>query len=823
MTTQRAALATIFLLALAATANALCVSPDTTAPTIQCYSASAITDPGVCSATVFFREPDTFDACGVDLTSSGNAVSGDTYAPGTYTTVYTATDPSSNFDSCTTSVTVTDVEAPTVTGCPGDIVLSVASGCTATATWDDSLVASTDNCGVTSTFQSHVSGATFGSGVTLVSYSAVDAANNVGSCSFTVTVELTGSVLYSNCPSDITVDSACSDSGTSVTWSEPSLASTCLSYSSRNFAPGERFPDGVTTISYVAVEDQRSDTCIFDIIVNHCPAENGANRPPGAVGSIDLDGDGYYSDAPLLEWRDCCDSPEDPCDDPYLVNPGAFEIPHNDQQDSCRGTSVLQDSDSHADGCDREFISGNDFDMVGPTIPSSETHKAAYAFDLCEFQEDDDDPSWGLDEQQTLIFSLANGTRNGYDIGIFGPQSSQASVVNHYGGIVPVRGVYMLAISSGTARDETTGGHGSPSGAQTGNTAVNLPATFLDGGISGFIEDCSTVPYAIGLDSIRAYFGMRQPTNMNGFSFQALYLDNELQDLQGSYPARGTCVPNRQSWFLAIKTNSKTGVSPSGNFAGDNTGRSFNSFNANAAFWSQCNDYGDAASGLCRDGSTDLELTGYEGGSNWTPIGTSAEPGEKFDIEFVTFDGADTDNDVTVLIDDYYPITEARTAGSTAWASNPWGYQFQADLQMVHWASSSGPLISSTTATTVNLDFTLRNWGPEEANDVTVSFTPPLGTKFTSAKDSTGAALSCTMFPALAPYEDNGFVKCKWPSNQPLANQGTRSGVIAFALDLHCDACPLHTNQLRFRLTGTHSSIDRELGNNYLTANIIVL
>ena len=153
---------------------------------------------------------------------------------------------------------------------------------------------------------------------------------------------------------------------------------------------------------------------------------------------------------------------------------------------------------------------------------------------------------------------------------------------------------------------------------------------------------------------------MRQPTNMHAFSFQALYMDFELEAAQGSYPALGgTCDPDRKSWFLAIKTDSDTGVS--GNFSGDNSGRSFNSFNANPAFWSQCNDYGDFGAGLCRDGASSLELTGFTGASNWTPIGTSAEPGESFSLEFVTFDGRDGANDVTVLLDDFFPITEART------------------------------------------------------------------------------------------------------------------------------------------------------------------
>ena len=222
-----------------------------------------------------------------------------------------------------------------------------------------------------------------------------------------------------------------------------------------------------------------------------------------------------------------------------------------------------------------------------------------------------------------------------------------------------------------------------------------------------------------------------------------------------------------------------------------------------------------------RDGASSLELTGFTGASNWTPIGTSAEPGESFSLEFVTFDGSDGANDVTVLLDDFFPITEARTAGSSAWASHPWGYQYTADLEMVHLAVASGSPLLSSTATSVSLDFTLRNWGPEEANDVTIGFTPPLGTSFVAAKDSQGANLVCTTAPAAAPYADNSYYKCKRNGNPTLADQEVYSGTISFNINLDCAACPAHTEQLRFRVPPTLSSIDRQLSNTSLPPDVI--
>ena len=43
--------------------------------------------------------------------------------------------------------------------------------------------------------------------------------------------------------------------------------------------------------------------------------------------------------------------------------------------------------------------------------------------DICEFKDDDDDPSWGFARQENMVFSLVDGTRNGYDINVIGPHN----------------------------------------------------------------------------------------------------------------------------------------------------------------------------------------------------------------------------------------------------------------------------------------------------------------------------------------------------------------------------------------------------------------
>jgi hypothetical protein len=73
--------------------------------------------------------------------------------------------------------------------------------------------------------------------------------------------------------------------------------------------------------------------------------------------------------------------------------------------------------------------------------------------DICEFKDDDDDPSWGFARQENLIFTLADGTRNGYDIGVVGPDIRQASALSIFGNVEPANGDYFMAISTGQAYD----------------------------------------------------------------------------------------------------------------------------------------------------------------------------------------------------------------------------------------------------------------------------------------------------------------------------------------------------------------------------------
>jgi hypothetical protein len=114
-------------------------------------------------------------------------VSGSFFPVGTTTVTSTATDGAGNTASCTFTVRVNDTQAPAIS-CPANITVTTAIGsCVAPVTY---AVTATDNCpGVTTALTAGLaSGSSFPIGVTTVTHRATDAAGNISSCSFTVTV-----------------------------------------------------------------------------------------------------------------------------------------------------------------------------------------------------------------------------------------------------------------------------------------------------------------------------------------------------------------------------------------------------------------------------------------------------------------------------------------------------------------------------------------------------------------------------------------------------------------------------------------------------------
>ena len=162
---------------------------DDEAPSISSTPAdiSVSNDAGDCSAAVTWAAPSASDNCAV-ASMTGDASPGDTFPIGTTAVSYTATDLNGNTTTATFNVTVTDDEAPVITGTPADISVSTDGGlCTADVTWTDPTA--TDNCTLASLTGDATSGDTFSIGTTTVTYTATDLVGNTTTATFTVTVD----------------------------------------------------------------------------------------------------------------------------------------------------------------------------------------------------------------------------------------------------------------------------------------------------------------------------------------------------------------------------------------------------------------------------------------------------------------------------------------------------------------------------------------------------------------------------------------------------------------------------------------------------------
>lgn len=234
-----------------------------------------------CSKAVSWTPPTASDNCGdVTLTSTHNP--GAIFPVGTTEVIYTATDDYGNTAICNFDVIVTDDTDPVIAGCPADIVVSADASCEAIVSW--TAPTATDNCGAVSLVSSHNPGDVFPKGTTSVLYTATDAAGNISTCTFDVTVTDDTYPVIAGCPVANIVAIADGSCGAVVSWTAPTAADNCagLTFTSSH-EPGDTFPAGTTTVLYTATDlSGNVSTCSFDILVNDdtdpvitgCPASN---------------------------------------------------------------------------------------------------------------------------------------------------------------------------------------------------------------------------------------------------------------------------------------------------------------------------------------------------------------------------------------------------------------------------------------------------------------------------------------------------------------------------------------------------------------------
>ncbi len=273
---------------------------DVTPPSILCPS-DITADASVenCTADVEVSLPEVSDNCGgVTITNdfTGESNASGTYPLGTTIVTYTATDGAGNSASCQLTVTVQDVNAPSIT-CPANITVDAdVDGCSASVEIPSPEIA--DSCS-TYTLTNDYNGtadasAVYPVGVTTVNFTAEDSAGNSNSCSFTITVN-DATPPSVTCPENVSVDASGDACSALVEIAIPEFGDNCTTVTLTNDITGSEdasatYPVGTTTVTYTATDSAGNQaSCSFDVTVNDvtaptisCPANITVNAPANA-------------------------------------------------------------------------------------------------------------------------------------------------------------------------------------------------------------------------------------------------------------------------------------------------------------------------------------------------------------------------------------------------------------------------------------------------------------------------------------------------------------------------------------------------------------
>eukprot|EP00667_Euglena_gracilis_P000070 EG_transcript_70 len=251
----------------AGTCSFLVTVVDQEPPVVACSGNITVsTSPGKDYATVSWASPIATDNVGVTDGPTCSAVSGSRFNVGARTVTCWVGDAAGNNATCTFFVTVQDTEAPVIT-CPSNIVQNTDPGRNSTTVqWT---VTATDNVGTPTVSGSRASGTAFFFGTTAVQYNATEAASNLASCSFTVTI-LDVEPPTLTCPANITVLMDTGKSNAVVSWAAPTASdNVALAAAPASVPPmGSAFAAGLTVVRYTVQDTSgNSASCNFTVYV----------------------------------------------------------------------------------------------------------------------------------------------------------------------------------------------------------------------------------------------------------------------------------------------------------------------------------------------------------------------------------------------------------------------------------------------------------------------------------------------------------------------------------------------------------------------------
>jgi hypothetical protein len=266
---------------------------DNEAPTITCPANITLNNIATTNAApASWAFPVVGDNVGITSTI-GSKNSGDSFTIGVSVVSYTTTDTSGNTATCTFEVIVLDTENPSVS-CPSNIVQGTDNGvATAVVTW--ATPAASDNNAVVSLVPTpKTPGATFSLGITNITYTVKDAADNMGTCMFSVEVVDDENPTIS-CPANINQAMDTNRNYATVTWTTPTGSDNVGVISTEvTNSPGSTFLIGTHTVTYT-VRDAAMNVgnCSFTVTVGDtqppvvtCPSNVAQNTDSGQATAV---------------------------------------------------------------------------------------------------------------------------------------------------------------------------------------------------------------------------------------------------------------------------------------------------------------------------------------------------------------------------------------------------------------------------------------------------------------------------------------------------------------------------------------------------------
>ena len=330
---------------------------------------------GNCSGVADWDEPTADDNC--DMLSVSSPLGqrpGDTFPVGETTITYTAIDIHGNMETVSFTITINDVEDPTISD-QDDLTANAADGtCAATVSWTEPTPS--DNCpGATITQTGGAaSGSSFDVGTHTIEYTATDAASNTATMSFDIVVSDTQDPTISD-QDDLTADAAIGTCAATVSWTEPTPSDNCSAtvIQTGGAASGSSFDVGTHTITYTATDaSSNTATMSFDIVVSDTqdPTISGLSAdltPSADAGTCGAD----------VSW-----------DEPTAL-------------DNCAGSSIAQTA---GDPSGSNFAVGSHTITYTATDTAGNTHSESFTITVS----DDEDPT--ISDQDDLTADAADGT-----------------------------------------------------------------------------------------------------------------------------------------------------------------------------------------------------------------------------------------------------------------------------------------------------------------------------------------------------------------------------------------------------------------------------